>query len=248
MKFAATTRLVLAFVLISSLAGFSMSDKKEKPSSGQTVDSGSFSIMVKGQKVATETFNIEQRNGTSVIKSEFKETAGSDPAQKSDLEITPTGDLLRYEWSQASGATIIVSPNNEFLMEKISATGSGKPAEQAFLLPSTSAILDNNFFVHREVLAWRYLAAACKTEGGSLKCQQTPAEFGVLVPQDRTSMHIRLELVGRDKVNVRGTQRDLMRLNLTTEDVVWSLWVDDSDHFKLVRVEIPADNTEVVRD
>ncbi len=248
MKFPVAIRPALAFVLIMSLAAFAKNDKKEKPASSQTVDSGSFSIMVKGQKVATETFNVEQRNGASIIKSEFKETTGSDPAQKSDLEITPTGDLIHYEWSQASGATINVSPNNEFLMEKISATGSGKPAEQAFLLPSTSSILDNNFFVHREVLAWRYLAAACKTEGGNLKCQQTPAEFGVLVPQDRTSIHIRLELVGRDKVNVRGTQRDLMKLNLTTEDVVWSLWVDDTDHFKLVRVEIPADNTEVVRD
>lgn len=250
MKFPAATRAALAFVLVMSLAAFAKSDKKEKekPAASQTVDSGSFSIMVKGQKVATETFNVEQRNGASVIKSEFKETAGSDPAQKSDLEITPTGDLIRYEWSQASGATISVSPNNEFLMEKISATGSGKPAEQAFLLPSTSSILDNNFFVHREVLAWRYLAAACKNEGGNLKCQQTPADFGILVPQDRTSMHIRLELIGRDKVNVHGSQRDLMKLNLTTEEVVWSLWVDDTDHFKLVRVEIPADNTEVVRD
>ena len=77
---------------------------------------------------------------------------------------------------------------------------------------------------------------------------KTPADFGILVPQDRTSMHIRLELIGRDKVNVHGSQRDLMKLNLTTEEVVWSLWVDDTDHFKLVRVEIPADNTEVVRD
>ena len=38
-------------------------------------------------------------------------------------------------------------------------------------MPSTSAILDNNFFVHREVLAWRYLAIApCKDENGHLKC------------------------------------------------------------------------------
>jgi len=55
-------------------------------------------------------------------------------------------------------------------------------------------------------------------------------------------------LVGKEKVNVRGVQRELLRLNLTGEDAVWALWVDDSDHFKLVRVEIPADNTEVVRD
>ena len=47
-------------------------------------------------------------------------------------------------------------------MERMTASGTGKPAEQPFLMPSTTAILDNNFFVHREVLAWRYLAADCK--------------------------------------------------------------------------------------
>jgi hypothetical protein len=249
-KFATATRVLLAVILATSLAAFSKADKKEKekPAAAQIVDSGSFGVFVKGQRVATETFTIEQRSGSNLIKSQFKETDGSDPAQKSDLEITPNGELIRYEWNQASGASLSVLPNNEFLMEKISATASAKAAEQPFLMPNTSSILDNNFFVHREVLAWRYLAAACKSEAGSFKCQQTPADFGILVPQDHTSMHVRVELAGKEKVNIRGTQRDLFRLNLTTDDVAWVLWVDDGDHFKLVQVDIPADNTEVVRD
>ena len=115
-------------------------------------------------------------------------------------------------------------------------------------MPSTTAILDNNFFVHREVLAWRYLAADCNSEGGNLKCQQEPAEFGVLVPQDRNSLRVRLELVGKEKVTVRGAERELLRLNLTGEILQWALWVDDQDQFKLIRVAIPADDTEVVRD
>jgi hypothetical protein len=249
-KFATSVRIALAFVLASSLLAFPGSDKKDKEKSApaQIVDSGSFSISVKGQKVAAETFTIEQRNGSSIIKSQFRETDGSDPAQKSALEMTANGELLRYEWSQASGASVTVLPKNDFLIENINSAGSGKPSEQPFLMPSTSAILDNNFFVHREVLAWRYLAAACKQESGSFKCQQTPADFGVLVPQDHTSMHVRLELAGKEKVKVRGADRELLRLNLTTDDVAWALFVDDSDHFKLVRVDIPADNTEVVRD
>lgn len=248
MKFATASRLALAFILVLTLTALAKSDKKEKPAPAQTVDSGSFGVFVKGQRVATETFNIEQRNGSSIIRSQFKEGVGNDPPQKSDLEMTSNGELLRYEWSQASGASLTVLPKNDFLMESINAAGSGKPAEQPFLMPSTSAVLDNNFFVHREILIWRYLAADCKPEGGNLKCEQGPADFGVLVPQDHTSLHVRLELVGKEKVNVRGVQRELLRLNLTGEDAVWALWVDDSDHFKLVRVEIPADNTEVVRD
>jgi hypothetical protein len=162
--------------------------------------------------------------------------------------MTTNGELLRYEWNQNSGASLSVFPSNDFLMERMTASGTGKPAEQPFLMPSTTAILDNNFFVHREVLAWRYLGAACKPEGGSLKCQQGATQFGALVPQDHISIGVRMELVGKEKVNIRGAERELLRLNLTGEGFEWALWVDDHDQFKLIQVAIPADNTEVIRD
>jgi len=73
-------------------------------------------------------------------------------------------------------------------------------------------------------------------------------QFGVLVPQDRTSVRVRMELVGREKVTIRGTERELLRLNLKGEAFAWALWVDEKDQFKLMRVLIADDNTEVVRD
>lgn len=252
MKFDLRIVRSVALLAAASLAvSAPASDKKNqaKAAPAQAVDSGSFGIFLKGARVATETFSIQQEANSSVIKSQLKQTAGSDPvSQKSDLEMTASGELIRYEWSQSSGGSLTVFPNNEFLLEKITTASSSKPAEQPFLMPSSSAILDNNFFVHREVLVWRYLAAACKPEGGALKCQQDPGDFGVLVPQDRTSMHVRMELVGKEKIAVRGTDRELMRLNLKGDDFDWALWVDEQDHFKLMRVAIPADNTVVVRD
>ena len=253
MKSQTVTCWAIALLLASCLPALSRpskDDKKDKAKPGtQLVDSGSFGIFVKGQRVVTETFKVEQLNGASVIKSQLKQTVGQDPAsQKSDLEITPSGELLRYEWSQNSGGSVSVLPNNDFLIEKISTGGTGKPAEQPFLMPSTSMILDNNFFIHREVLVWRYLAAACKSEGGNWKCQQGSAEFGVLVPQDRNSLRVRLDLVGKEKITVRGAERELLRLKLTGENFEWNLWVDSQDQFKLIRVAIPADSTEVVRD
>jgi hypothetical protein len=240
----------LILVIVSSSLSAMAGDKKDKakPDPTQTIDSGSFGIFVKGQRVATETFHIQQQSGNSIIKSQLKDTGSTDPAQKSDLEITESGELLRYEWSQSSGGSLTVFPENDFLKEKITTSATAKSAEQAFLLPSKSPILDNNFFVHREVLAWRYLASACKTEGGSLKCPQDAAEFGTLVPQDRISVPVRMELVGKEKINIRGSQRDLLHLKLTGESSEWNLWLDDQDHYKLIRVAIPADDTEVVRD
>jgi len=247
-KFPATIRTAIAVALTFAAFTAHSSDKKNsaKP---QNVDSGTFGIFVKGTRVANETFAIQQQNESSVIKSQLKEIVGSDPVtQKSDLEITSNGALLRYDWSQSSGGSLSVFPDNEFLKERITPSPGAKAAEQAFLMPNTSAILDNNFFIHREVLVWRFLAADCKADNGALKCQQDPGEFGVLVPQDRTSMHVRLELVGKEKVAIRGTERELLRLNLKGENFEWSLWVDDKDQFKLIRASIPADNTEVVRD
>jgi hypothetical protein len=236
--------------VLACAAALSAGDKKDKPkaATAQMVDSGSFAVFVKGQRVVTETFSVQQDNGISVVKSHLQETsAPASAGQTSELEMTGSGELVRYQWNDSSGS-LVVTPNNEFLLEKITTAASSKPAEQPFLMPNTSAILDNNFFIHREVLTWRYLAADCHTDSGSLKCQQGPVEFGVLVPQDRTSMRVRMELVGREKITIRGAERELLRLNLKGEAFSWALWVDDKDQFKLMRVLIADDNTEVVRD
>ena len=235
--------------VLACAALLSAADKKDKPKQAgqQQIDSGSFGVFVRGQRVVTETFSVQQDNGISVVKSQLKETGGASSGQKSELQMTGSGELVRYEWGDGSGS-LVVTPNNEFLLEKITTAASAKPAEQPFLMPSTSAILDNNFFVHREVLAWRYLKTNCGNESGEFRCKKDPGEYGVLVPQDRTSMRVRLELVGREKVTIRGAERELLRLNLMGESFSWALWVDDKDQFKLMRVLIADANTEVVRD
>jgi len=236
-------RRAMAMVLGLSLMAWA-GDKKNKPAPSPVVDSGSFGVFIKGQRVVTESFHIEQQNGLSVIKAQLKEPNGATAIQKCELAVTSAGELIRYEWSQESGGSLSVLPNNDFLIEKIIASTGGKPAEQPFLMPTTSPILDNNFFVLREVLAWRYLAANCKPEG----CQSGPAEFGVLVPQDHISQRVRLEMGGKEKVTIRGAEHELLKISLTGESFEWALWVDPQDQFKLMRVTIPADNTEVIRD
>jgi hypothetical protein len=234
--------------VLACAVGTHARDKKNNPSN-QAVDAGSFGVFIKGQRVVTESFTVQEENGNSVVKARLEETGSPGAAgQKSELQMTATGELVRYEWNDGNGGSLVVTPKDEFLLEKITAPGASKPAEQPFLMPNTSAILDNNFFIHREVLAWRYLATNCQTVSGNLKCQQGPLEFGVLVPQDRTSMRVRLELATREKVKIRGMERELLRLNLQGETFAWSLWVDDKDQFKLMRVEIPDDNTIVLRD
>jgi len=238
-----------ASLLACSFAAASDQDKKEKVS--PSVDSGSFGVFVGGQRVMTETFRIEQQNGNNSVTSRLNEgAAGGSLLQKSDMDLNSAGELLRYNWSQekAPQSSLTVLPNNEFLIEKILPPGATKPAEQPFLMPNTSPIVDNNFFVHRELLAWRFLAAACQPGGGGIQCKRDPAEFGILVPQDRSSLHVRMSLVGKEKTGVRGVDRELLRLKLSGEAFEWSLFLDEADHFKLIKILIPEANTEVVRD
>ena len=56
-----------------------------------------------------------------------------------------------------------------------------------------------------------------------------------------------LEYMGKDKITVRGKEMELNRFSLQTEGTNdWALWLDDN--YRLIRVLIAADNTEVVRD
>ena len=77
-------------------------DKKDnpKPAGSQTVDSGSFGVFVKGQRVVTESFSVQQDNGISIVKSRLQESGNSAAAvQRSELQMTGSGELVRYEWS-----------------------------------------------------------------------------------------------------------------------------------------------------
>ena len=243
--------IVSVACLFALEAGVSVQAKDKEKESGKTVDSGTFSVLKNGHHVATERFSVQQGASGSTITAQLKTDGGADTAsQASELRLSAAGDLIRYEWHEVSPgkAELVVTPNGQFLIERITTTPGDKAAEQPFLMPSSSMVLDNNSFVQREVLVWRYLASSCKQENGSVQCPQAPAQFGVIVPQDRTSMKVSLVPVGKEKLKINGTERELLRLNLKDDSGEWVLWLDDQDRFKLVRILVASDNTEVVRD
>ena len=246
MKFRKTLLIGLPFLW---LMGMSHAGTKEP--AGQVVDSGSFGVFVNGQRVATETFSIQQSSAGSTVKSQLREEgAGEKATQTSQMQLTSAGELIRYDWQELSPSKtqIELVPNEQFLTERITLNPGEKPAEQPFLLPASTVVLDNNFFVHRELLAWRYLAQNCKAEAGQMKCVSGPISFGVVVPEGRTSMRVSLEPSGNDKVQIRGSDRQLPKFALKFEGGEWALWLDDQDHFKIVKIAIPAEKTEVIRD
>lgn len=246
MRFLGIARVAVTAVLLAALAF--AAEKKDTPT--QMVDSGSLGVFVNGRRVATETFSIQQSATGSVISSQFKTEEGTDKsAQSSELQLTPTGDIRKYEWKELSPgkAQATVAPNNEYLMEHITGGPDGKVEDQPFLLPASTNVLDDYFFIHREVLVWRYLATACKQEKGQVQCPANQkTQFGAMNPHQRTSLPLTVEFSGKDKVSIRGTEQQLNKFVLRSEGGEWIMWLDDQ--FKLQRILVTGDNTDVIRD
>ena len=228
-----------------------MPKEKEKEHEGKNIDSGSFGVFQNGHRVGTETFSIYQTSSGSVINSEFKtDNAATAAVQTSVMQLTASGDIRRYEWKELSPeqSESVVLPNDDFLTQKWSAGPEGKEHEQPYLMPLSTSILDDYFFIHREVLAWRYLGAACKQDKGQLQCPvRQRAQFGTMNPHEHSSAALSAEFLGREKVTLKnGLQQDLLKLELKSDAGTWQLWLDDQ--WKVIRMSVVGENTEVYRD
>jgi len=53
--------------------------------------------------------------------------------------------------------------------------------------------------------------------------------------------------VGQEKLSWKGAERDVLHLKLTADEIAWDIWVDPADSYKVLRILIPANKTEVLR-
>jgi len=223
---------------------------KEAKHEGQEIDSGSFGVFQNGHRVGTETFSIYQTGYGSIIHSEFKtENAPTEAVQTSEMQLTAHGDIRRYEWKELSPgkAQSQIVPNSDFLTQKWRTSPQEKEQEQPYLLPVSTNILDDYFFVHREVLAWKFLGASCKQDKGPLECPvKQRAQFGSLNPHQHSPAPLSMEFLGREKISLKSGLQDLLKLELKSDASTWQLWLNDQ--FKVMRMVIVGENTEVDRD
>jgi hypothetical protein len=237
MKFRFAT-VVIIFVASCAIAA--------KAPSEQVVDSGSFGVYLNGARVATETFKIEQRPEGSIAKSELKAQDGA--TQRSEMELTPQGNIVHYGWEelQPRKEQVTVVPKDEFLSETINLGPNQKTFNVPHLLPHSTPILEDNFFLHREILMWRYLASGCTPKPQGLQCSAAPQQFGVLVPAQHLAEKVTIDFKDREKVSLKGKQIECSAFHLHTEDSDWVVFLDDQE--KMVRIVAPESGLEVVRD
>jgi len=235
---------VLAVLL--ALAAFLAAAPKTAKDAGTTVDSGTFEVLVNGQRVATENFKIQQTPAGSVTTTTIKVTAGGVKAEQSSvLEISPAGELLHYAWKELSPgkAQTTIEVSSGALLQRITMPDAKKPMDVPYLMPPTTFILDDNFFTHRQLLVWRYLGGCMKE--GKLAC--APGKLGIIVPAQHLQGMVSLEVVGLEKQSWKGAEHELLRVKLSSDDIVWDIWVDPGDSYKVLKISIPANKTEVLR-
>jgi hypothetical protein len=255
---------ILSAVLLAA-SGLSAGDKDKgaaDKTESKVVDQGSFGIYLEGKRIGTETFKIEQRADFSVATASLKVDDGKLKAeQTAEMRISPNGDLRSYIWR----ATVpqveesSVEPQKELLVEHLTPSDQ-KKQDVPHLLPASTVILDDNFFSQREILLWRYLATGCVwKEGQGRMC--APGNYLVLVPRQHSSVSATMDLVGPERITVKGVERQLSKMTLNTgsvgrvvemnnprdpENGQWLLWVDDQ--YKVIKMTVPGTNVEVVRD
>jgi hypothetical protein len=239
-------KTAIVFLSVLALSYAACAQSKGKKDSAKVVDAGSFGIFLNGKRIGTETFRIEDRGEISIANSQIKIDDGNQKAeQTSEMHVTPKGELRLYSWKSLGPVKeeSVVEPKDEFLIQHLTPSDY-KKHDIPYILPLSTVVLDDNFFAHRELLVWRYLATGCQRKGEQLEC--SPSHFGVLVPRQHTAASATMELLGPEKIKVRGVEQELNKIKLDADGVQWVLWVDDQ--YRVVKMSVPSGNVEAVRD
>lgn len=215
---------------------------------GKLVDSGTFAVFQNGRRMATETFSIRQFPAYNVTTSEVHAESSQAKGmleEKSKLTLLPNGSLKHYEMEQTSPIhrTLTVVPSQNILL--MHSDVNGKKKDYPFFLTPADFILDDYFFSSREVLLWRYMATSCKPLPEGEGCTLIRRRYPVLIPQRRTSSEVYIRFKGYDDMPLNGRPQHLRHFEMNPDGPVWNLWLNTEE--KLMRISIPAENVEVLR-
>jgi hypothetical protein len=196
-------------------------------------DKGNFRIMVNGQQMGKEQFEINQdgANWTAHGVSEVQTPDGATRVSGT-LHLHADGSPTHYEWStegkKKASATIDFSnltANMELRLE------GARPYNQTLTFSTSPiVILDNNLYHQYAILAGLY--------DREKKGSQT---FAVLVPQSLTPGTITVDSLSLQESNGKKVEE----LVAKTEDLEVHLYLDNG---RLIRIAAPSNNAEIVRE
>jgi hypothetical protein len=196
-------------------------------------DRGEFRILVKGQNVGKEQFEISPHGADWVARGSSQlETPDGTTHVSGTLELHSDGTPTHYQWStegkKKASATIdfmSLTANIELHLE-----GAKSYTQTLTFSSAPIVVLDNNLYHQYAILARLY----------DLE-KKGPQTFSVLVPQELAPGTITVESLGKQEAN----GKKLEELTAKTEDLEVHLYLDND---RLVRITAPSNNVEIVRE
>lgn len=196
-------------------------------------DKGSFRIVVNGEQVGKEQFEITPSGGDWIAH-------GSSEIQSPDgtmrvsgiLALRGDGNPQRYQWSTEGKKKASANIDFSGLSATIDLSLEGaRPYSQQFTFATAPiVVLDNNLYHQYAILARLY--------DRQKKGSQT---FSVLVPQELTPGSITVESLGTQELDGKKVEE----LTAKTETLEIDLYLDNG---RLVRLVSPGGNAEIIRD
>jgi hypothetical protein len=226
-------RILAASVFMAFLFAGLAGSLRSKPLAGFAPDKGTFKILVNGQSMGKEEFDISPNGGDWIAHgtSEIQTPDGTTHVTGT-LQFHADGTPVRYEWStqgaKKASATITFSGPVASIELRI---GDARPFTQQLTFSSPQiVILDNNLYYQYAVLARLY---DWQKKG--------PQTFSVLVPQELTPGTITVESLGSQDVD----GKKLEELSVKTEDLEVDVYLDGP---RVIRIVAPSSNAEIVRE
>jgi hypothetical protein len=221
---------MIAFGLLATAA-----QKKVAAGSLFAPEKGTFNILLDGQSVGHEGFEIVASGGgwTAHGTTSLKPPQGASSTVSGTLTLQPDGVPMTYEWSsqaEKSNSAHVVFANG---VAKITLQLQGaRPFEQDLSFSSPLIIvLDNNLYYQYAVLARVYDWSKRGTQS-----------FPVLIPQELTPGTITVDSVG----SISAEGKSYEGLKVVTNDLEIALYLDGNH--RLVRMEVPSAKVSVVRE
>ncbi|HTU34858.1 MAG TPA: hypothetical protein VMF66_13740 [Candidatus Acidoferrum sp.] len=202
-------------------------------------DKGTFRILVNGQQVGKEDFEVASDGSNWTVHGNTEIGSGKTATHITGaLTLGPDGTPIHYEWStegsKKASAKVDFAGSTATIELSVAPPGvdpaKAHPFTQQFTFPSAQiAVLDNNLYDQFAILADLY--------DWNKKGAQT---FPVLVPQELIPGSATVESMGRQEFN--GKKFDELRV--TTQDNEIDLYLD---HSRLMAISVPSANAEILR-
>jgi hypothetical protein len=229
---------LLTFLACSLLAATLLAHAAQKKSSAGSVlvsDKGKFKVLLAGNVIGHEEFEISPSGGNWVAKATTHLSPAGSPATvvTGNLTLQPNGEPVSYEWSsqsdKTSGAHIVFTNGVAKMTVQLQAAHSFEQ-DLTFNSPLI-VVLDDNLYYQYALLARIY--------DWNRRGTQT---FPVLVPQELLPGTITVDWAGA--VSAEGKTYE--GLKITTSDLEVILYLDPNH--RLMRLEVPSSKAAIVRE